>query len=403
MTYQETLDWMYGQLPMYQQFGTHALGTKLDKTVLLAEHLGNPQEKFKSLHVAGTNGKGSSSHMLASILQEAGYTVGLYTSPHLKDFRERIKINGIPVSKQYVMEFVQQNRSFITENSLSFFEMTVGMAFAFFAKKQVDIAVVEVGLGGRLDSTNILTPEVSLITNIGWDHTAVLGDTLPDIAREKAGIIKEGVPVVVSERQEEVASVFKEISKLKHSKLVFAEDVVKKEYQTDLKGDYQKKNVKGVVATIRELQGYRISENNLVNGLMHVVSNTGLLGRWQELQTKPRVLCDTAHNQAGLALVVEQINRESFDTLHLVLGFVRDKDLENVLPLFPQNAHYYFAKPNLPRGLDATILQQKAQEYGLRGAVYNSVELAYQSALRAAKQDDLIFIGGSTFVVAEVL
>ncbi|MBN2868436.1 MAG: bifunctional folylpolyglutamate synthase/dihydrofolate synthase, partial [Flavobacteriaceae bacterium] len=295
MTYQETVDWMFTQLPMYQKQGKTAFKKDLTNTVLLANHLNNPQQKFKSIHVAGTNGKGSSSHMLASVLQEAGYKVGLYTSPHLKDFRERIKINGVEVSKQFVIGFIKRNKAFFEANPLSFFEMTVGMAFDYFAKQNVDVAVIEVGLGGRLDSTNIITPEVSLITNIGFDHIQFLGNTLPLIASEKAGIIKPNIPVVISETQDETQPVFKEIAKQNNSKLFFADQIINKTYPTDLLGNYQKKNVKGVLKVLEILQqkNYKISKANIKNGLLNTVKNTGLKGRWQILQTNPKIICDT--------------------------------------------------------------------------------------------------------------
>ncbi|MEX0274945.1 MAG: folylpolyglutamate synthase/dihydrofolate synthase family protein [Flavobacteriaceae bacterium] len=403
MTYQETLHWMYAQLPMYQQKGVAAYHAKLDTIRALAQHLGNPHQHFKSIHVAGTNGKGSSSHMLASILQEAGYSVGLYTSPHLKDYRERIKLNGIPVGKQYVMGFVQRNRPFLERHKMSFFEMSVGMAFAYFAHKKVDIAVVEVGLGGRLDSTNIIVPEVSLITNIGMDHLDILGDTVQKIAYEKAGIIKEGVPVVISEYQEEVADVFKEVAHQKKSQCLFAKDVVTGTYTTDLLGQYQKRNVKGVVAALGQLKGFDIGEAHIKKGLQRVVPNTGLLGRWQQLGERPMVICDTAHNQEGLTITMAQVAQQEFENLHMVIGFVKDKNLDLVLPLFPKGARYYFARPNVPRGLGAKSVLAAATAMGLQGRAYPSVASAYLAARRHAKPTDMIYVGGSTFVVSEVV
>ncbi len=403
MTYKETLAWMFAQLPMYQNQGKDALNHKLDKILQFSEHLGNPEKKFKSIHVAGTNGKGSSSHMLASILQEAGYKVGLYTSPHLKDFRERIRINGKTVSQRHVIDFVVNNKSFFDLNRLSFFEMTVGMAFDYFAKKKVDIAIIEVGLGGRFDSTNIIVPEVSLITNIGLDHTDLLGDTLHKIAFEKAGVIKKNVPVVISEYQKEPAEVFQKVAKAKHAQLVFASKTIKTPYSTALLGNYQSKNIKGVVACLAALKEFVIQPRHIEAGLNNVVRNTGLLGRWQILQNHPTVVCDTAHNREGLSLVLEQVARQDFDNLHFVLGFVKDKNLSLVLPLFPQNATYYFCKPNVQRGLDANILKQEAAKFGLNGAVYNAIEKAQKAALKNAIATDFIFIGGSNFVVAEVV
>ena len=340
MTYQQTLDWMFAQLPMYQQKGKIAFNTKLDGILEFSEYLGNPHKTFKSIHVAGTNGKGSSSHMLASILQEAGYKVGLYTSPHLKDFRERIRINGKPVTKGFVIKFISENRDFFDNRHLSFFEMTVGMAFRYFSEQQVDIAVVEVGLGGRLDSTNIITPEISLITNIGFDHMDRLGDTLPKIAFEKAGIIKTNVPVVVSEYHDETAPVFSQIAKERNAKLIFAEKEISETYQTSLKGKYQTKNIKGVLAVIAALPNFNVQKENIAKGLHKVIENTGLMGRWQQLGQVPKIICDTAHNKEGLQLVLDQLKEEVYDTLNIVLGFVKEKDLNSIMPMFPVHAVY---------------------------------------------------------------
>lgn len=403
MTYKKTLDWMFAQLPMYQQKGKIAFTGKLDNIKSFVTHLKNPEKKFKSIHVAGTNGKGSSSHMLASILQEAGYRVGLYTSPHLKDYRERIKIDGKSISKKFVIDFIANNKTFLDDFKLSFFEMSVGMAFDYFAKKRVDIVIVEVGLGGRLDSTNIIVPEVSLITNIGYDHMGLLGDTLEKITLEKGGIIKNGIPVVISEYQEENAQLFKNIAKEKNTKIVFASTEIKTEYKTSLLGNYQSKNVKGVVATLKELKNFKVNEDHIKEGLKKVVQNTGLMGRWQILQESPLVVCDTAHNKEGLSIVMEQVSKQKYHTLHIVLGFVNDKDLESVLHLFPKEATYYFCKPNIPRGLDAIKLKEKAIEHGLEGATYGSVDEAYKMALTRATTSDFIYIGGSTFVVGEVV
>ncbi|MFD0862820.1 bifunctional folylpolyglutamate synthase/dihydrofolate synthase [Sungkyunkwania multivorans] len=403
MNYQETLDWLFVQLPMYQRQGKAAYKPNLDNTHKLAKHLGNPENKFKSIHVAGTNGKGSTSHMLASVLQEAGYTVGLYTSPHLKDFRERIKINGREVSKQFVIQFVKRNKAFFETERLSFFEMTVGMAFEYFAKKNVDIGIIEVGLGGRLDSTNIITPEVSVITNIGLDHTQFLGNTLPSIAKEKAGIIKKGVPVVVSEFHETTFPIFEAVAKEKSSMLFLAEESVDKNFKTDLLGDYQAKNIKAVVQTIKLLKGFKITEKHIQNGLRSVVANTGLKGRWQILRQAPKVICDTAHNKEGLTLVMEQLGKEHFEKLHIVLGMVNDKDVDAVLPLFPKDAQFYFCAPNVLRGLAAEILKSAAQKHGLKGEVFDTVAAAYDSALQKAKKEDVVYVGGSTFVVAEIV
>ena len=403
MTYQETLEWMFGQLPMYQQKGISAFKGKLDNILALSAYLGHPERKFKSIHVAGTNGKGSSSHMLASILQEAGYKVGLYTSPHLKDFRERIRVNGKPVSKKYVVDFVKKNKLFLEAHDLSFFEMTVGMAFRYFEKEKIDVAIVEVGLGGRLDSTNIILPEVSLITNIGYDHVEMLGDTIAKIAFEKAGIIKPGVPVVISEFQEETATVFNNMARERGAKIIFAGEVIPGTYKTSLLGSYQAKNVKGVVASIKELKGFNISAKHISDGLMKVSENTGLLGRWQFLGENPTVVCDTAHNTEGLSIVLDQLNQQEFTNLHMVIGFVKDKNLEQILPLFPKKAHYYFCRPNIQRGLDEVVLKTRAKEFGLRGEPYPSVNEALKAALRVAEKTDFVFVGGSTFVVAEIV
>ena len=403
MNYKATLGWMFVQLPIFQQKGKIAFNAKLDNILQLAEHLNYPEKKFKSIHVGGTNGKGSSSHMLASILQEAGYKVGLYTSPHLKDFRERIRINGKTISKKFVVNFIEENRIFFEENKLSFFEMTVGMAFDYFAKKKVDIAIVEVGLGGRYDSTNIINPEVSLITNIGLDHTDILGDTLGEIAFEKAGIIKLNTPVVISESQEEIRAVFEKIAVKKKSKLVFADKTIDEEFKTDLLGQYQVKNSKGVIAVLKELKAFKVTEKHIENGFLNVTENTGLMGRWQILGKNPKIICDTAHNTEGLSLVIEQIQQHKFNTLHIVLGFVKDKDLDIVLPLFPKDATYYFCKPNIPRGLDVSVLIDKGSYFNLKGYAYDSVSDALKAAIETASDKDFIFIGGSNFVVAEVV
>ena len=388
---------------MYQQKGAAAFNAKLDNIIDLCNALDNPEKKFKSIHVAGTNGKGSSSHMLASILQEAGYKVGLYTSPHLKDFRERIKINGKVVTKKFVIDFVAQHQPYFEYNKLSFFEMTVGMAFNYFAEEEVDIAVIEVGLGGRLDSTNIITPEVSLITNIGLDHTQFLGDTLEKIALEKAGIIKPKVPVVISETQPETKMIFNLIAHQLKCNIVFADAAPIVGYETDLLGDYQQKNINGVVACVHQLNNFNVTEEAISEGLKNVVENTGLLGRWQVLQNNPLVVCDTAHNKEGLQLVLEQVEKQSYSQLHIVLGFVKDKDVRAVLKLFPKDAKYYFVRPSIPRGMDALQLEGLAKQQGLKGKVFKSVEKGFKNALKKATGSDMIYVGGSTFVVAEVV
>lgn len=405
MTYQDTLDWMFSQLPMYQRQGQSAFRKDLSNTFLLAAHLNFPEKHFKSIHVAGTNGKGSTSHMLASVLQEAGYKVGLYTSPHLKDFRERIKINGKEVSKPFVNAFIKRNKQFFEQHSLSFFEMTVGMAFEYFKKQKVDIAVIEVGMGGRLDSTNIIKPEVSVITNIGLDHMQFLGDTLELIAFEKGGIIKPNVSVVIGETQKETTTVFRELAEKNKSKIIFADQQKTENYKSDLVGDYQSKNIVTVLQTIKELQnkGFNISKQNIKNGLLHVVKNTGLMGRWQILQLNPKVVCDTGHNKDGLTYVMKQLSNEQFEALHIVFGVVNDKDLNSIIDLLPKNATYYFCKPDIPRGLDAEELKVILNNYGLQGEAYSSVNEAYKSALNNAGTKDFVFIGGSTFVVAEII
>ncbi|MFD1160794.1 MULTISPECIES: bifunctional folylpolyglutamate synthase/dihydrofolate synthase [Hwangdonia] len=405
MTYQDTLNWMFSQLPMYQKQGKTAFKKDLSNTLKLAEHLDHPEHKFKSIHVAGTNGKGSTSHMLASILQEGGYKVGLYTSPHLKDFRERIKVNGKVVSKQFVIGFIKRNKAFFETHPLSFFEMTVGMAFDYFSKAQVDIAVIEVGLGGRLDSTNIITPEVSVITNIGFDHTQFLGNTFDAIAFEKGGIIKPHIPVVIGETQQETKPVFQALAKANNSEIVFADKEITQVLKSDLLGSYQSKNIKTVIQTVKALQkkGYKISEKNIKQGLSQVVKNTGLLGRWQTLNDSPKVVCDTGHNREGLQYVMQQLLNEKFNALHIVFGVVNDKDLSTIVDLLPKSAIYYFCKPDIPRGMDAHKLKAEFNKHHLKGEAYNSVNEAYQTAFKQAGLSDFIFVGGSTFVVAEII
>lgn len=404
MNYKQTTEWLFSRLPMYKAKGAGAFRPKLENIKLFCQRLGNPHQKIKSLHIAGTNGKGSSSHSLASVLQEAGYKVGLYTSPHLKDFRERIRLNGELIPEDFVINFVKENKDFLEKENFSFFEVSVAMAFYFFDVEKVDIAVIEVGLGGRLDSTNIITPEVSLITNIGKDHTDVLGETLKEIALQKAGIIKENIPVVISEYNEETAEVFNLEAQKKNAPIYFAHT---KEaiYEMDLKGDYQPKNQKGVlqVLDILKEKNWKISEENIKNGFKNVVKNTKLQGRWQTLGENPKIICDTGHNAHGLQLVVNQINKQKFENLHIVFGVVKDKDLKQILPLMPPKATYYFCRPNVERGLSAEVLQQEALRYHLKGDCYDSVNLAFEQAQKNAQKEDFIFVGGSTFVVAEVV
>lgn len=406
MNYQDTVNWMFNQLPMYQQQGASAYKKDLTNTLLFTEYLNHPEKNIKCIHVAGTNGKGSTSHFLASVLQEAGYKTGLYTSPHLKDFRERIKINGEEIPEDFVTEFIASHKPFFEANDMSFFEMTVGLAFDYFAKEKVDIAIIEVGMGGRLDSTNIITPLLSVITNIGLDHTQFLGTTLESIAVEKAGIIKPAIPVVIGEYTNETHPVFLATAKENISPIYFASDLIEDTYPSALMGDYQLHNKKTVLQSIRVLQSqneFQITDEHIKAGFLNVIKNTGLQGRWQQLNEFPTVICDTAHNKHGLEIVLKQVQKTLFDQLHIVLGVVNDKDLEELLPLFPKNAIYYFCKPNIPRGLDATVLAEKAKVYGLIGKVYHSIPEAYQEALRQATKSDFIYIGGSTFVVAEIL
>jgi dihydrofolate synthase / folylpolyglutamate synthase len=405
MNYTDTVNWMFHQLPMYQNKGKAAYKANLDNTILLAKHLNNPENKFKSIHVAGTNGKGSTSHMLASILQEAGYSVGLYTSPHLKDFRERIKIDWKCISKQFVIQFIKRNKLFFEANALSFFEMTVGLAFEYFAKQNVDIAIIEVGLGGRLDSTNIVTPEVSVITNIGLDHTQFLGNTIQDIAKEKGGIIKPSIPVVIGETQKETKSIFINIAKEKNASIYFADALVKTNYLSDLKGSYQVHNIKTAIQTIKEIvkKDFIVLETDVIKGLQNVIKNTGIKGRWQILQNYPKIICDTAHNKEGLTYVMQQLKEEPYNNLHIVIGMVNDKNIDDIIDLFPKEATYYFCRPNILRGLDANILKEVFTKKGYCGNVYNSVAEALENAKKKANKSDVIYIGGSTFVVAEII
>ena len=406
MNYQETVNWMFNQLPLYQLQGAIAYKEDLTNTILLTKYLGNPEKNLKFIHVAGTNGKGSTSHLLASVLQEAGYKVGLYTSPHLKDFRERIKINGIEISEGFVCEFIAKHKNFLETNDFSFFEMTVGLAFDYFKKEKIDIAIIEVGMGGRLDATNIINPLISVITNIGKDHVQFLGNSLEAIATEKAGIIKLNIPVIIGEYNSEAKPVFLAKANETKSEIYFASDLISENFPSDLIGAYQISNKKTALQTLRILNSqkeFEVSEAAIKTGFLNVVKNTGLQGRWQQLNSAPKVICDTAHNKHGLKIVLNQLKTEEFDSLHFVFGVVNDKDLDEILPLFPKNAVYYFCKPNIPRGLDATLLAQKGLEFGLHGKVYNSVSEAYQNALKNATTTDFIYIGGSTFVVGEIL
>lgn len=389
---------------MFQRQGSIAFKKDLTNIKAFCSVLNQPQNTYPCIHVAGTNGKGSTSHMIASVLQEAGYKVGLYTSPHLKDFRERIRINGQPIDEATVIDFIESHQSFLEQQQLSFFELTVGMAFDYFAGQKVDIAVIEVGLGGRLDSTNIINPLVSVITNIGLDHTQFLGETLKEIAFEKGGIIKKETPLVIGEFQEEVIEVFQDLAKAVNAPIFIAEHLIGETFETDLLGNYQLKNIKTAVQSLLLLDqmGFEISHDLIREGLKNVSRNTGLKGRWQVLGEKPKVICDTAHNREGLLMVMSQLDKEIFKNLHIVLGVVNDKDLGNILALMPQKASFYFCKPDIPRGLSAELLKEQALKYQLYGNIFESVDAAYQDALEKAGSDDLIFIGGSTFVVAEL-
>jgi dihydrofolate synthase/folylpolyglutamate synthase len=424
-SYDETLHFLYQNLPMFQRIGPAALKPDLKNTELLCAAVGNPQAKFKSIHVAGTNGKGSTSHMLASILQSAGYKTGLYTSPHLKEFTERIRINGKEISKAAVVDFASRIEATIHQLKPSFFEVTVAMAFDYFANERVDIAVVEVGLGGRLDSTNVILPELSIITNIGWDHMDILGDSLDKIAWEKAGIIKPTVPVVISERQPEVENVFKDKAVMATSAIYFASDKYKAistvgrtdaldlyEGETMIMGDvrlplhghYQKKNLAAVLqsVTILRQQGWKITSQHLLSGLEQVLSQTGLKGRWQVLGQRPLTVCDTGHNVNGITEVIRQIKAQQYQNLWIVFGMVKGKDVTSVLKLLPREAYYFFCQSKIPRALDASLLYEEAKRWNLKGEVIPEVNDALHRARQRARPADMIFIGGSTFVVAEI-
>ena len=420
--YQETLTYLYKNLPIFQRVGASAYKADLTNTLALCKILDNPQEKFKSIHIAGTNGKGSTSHMLASVLQSAGYKTGLYTSPHLKDFTERIKIDGQEISHSHVIDFVNRIKPNIETIQPSFFEITVAMAFDYFASQQIDVAVIEVGLGGRLDSTNVITPVLSLITNISFDHKDILGDTLEKIAFEKAGIIKDKVPVVISQRQSEIQHVFIDKAQQHNASLTFADNefrisvsdtlfevtkngtVYFSKLSLPLKGNYQTKNLAGVLKSVEILNqnGFKISSEQLRTGLEKTVAQTGLKGRWQHLGSKPLIICDTGHNADGVQEVVTQISQQKFKNLFMVWGMVKDKEPDEVLKLLPKNGHYYFCQASIPRAMDAEVLKQSAEQFGLTGEVVRDVNQAIGKAKAKASAEDFIFIGGSTFVVAEI-
>lgn len=436
MNYSETLHYLYSRLPMFSSHGKDAIKPGLQNTIKFCNILGNPQEKFKLVHVGGTNGKGSTSHMLAAVLQKAGYKTGLYTSPHLRDFRERIRINGEMISENEVIQFIGDHQQYIEELEPSFFEVTVAMAFEYFAVNQVDIAIIEVGLGGRLDSTNVIHPELCVISNIGYDHMNILGNSLNEIATEKAGIIKQGVPVVISQRQNAVEDIFINKALEMHSDLTFASDewdisrspaenkpteFLKldirqkmnrnspafsfKNLDLDLTGSYQLKNLAGVLSAIKQLrlQGCQIDDQDIIFALKQVKMLTGLIGRWHKLNDNPLIICDTGHNEDGIREVLKNINLTPHHNLHMVIGMVKDKDISKMLTLLPQKARYYFCQPNIPRAKQANELYTEAIQFGLKGDYYESVYSALESAKKNALEDDLIFIGGSTFVVAEIV
>ncbi|MFP5470430.1 MAG: bifunctional folylpolyglutamate synthase/dihydrofolate synthase [Bacteroidia bacterium] len=401
MTYQQTVEYLFSRLPSYQTQGKSAYKADLSNTIALCKILDNPEKKINTIHLAGTNGKGSTCHMVASIFQEAGYKTGIYSSPHLKDFRERVKINGELISENDVVEFVEKYKTDFEKLQLSFFEWTTGLAFYHFAKQNVDMAIIETGLGGRLDSTNVITPELSIITTIGLDHTDILGETLEKIAIEKAGIIKQTIPVVIGDTQKNIQHVFIEKSKELQAPIYFSEP---HHYATDLLGEYQKQNINTAVSACRLLpKNWKITDEHIKNGLTNVVKNTNLQGRWQVLGNQPKMIADVAHNEQGIYAVMNQLQKEKFKQLHIVLGMANDKDHAKILSLLPKKAHYYFCKPDNKRCLEAKELLLKATNIGLKGTAFSSVAEAIQEAIYQSDKDDVIFIGGSTFVVAEAI
>ena len=395
---------MFNKLPMYQNIGDSAYKKDLSNIILICEHLNNPHNNFKSIHIGGTNGKGSCSHMLSSILQEANYKVGLYTSPHLFDFRERIKINGDMISKDSVLKFMHENFDFFESNNLSFFEMTVGLAFDYFSKNKVDIAIIEVGMGGRLDSTNIINPILSIITNISLDHTRFLGSNISDIAKEKAGIIKDNIPVIIGQTQQEISPIFTEIAKSKKSEIIFADHFIYDTYNCDLKGDYQKKNIKTVLKSTEILKhlDYKINDSHIKTGLSNVSNNTGLQGRWQVIQRKPMIICDTAHNEAALREVISQLMDMEYSDLHFIIGFSNDKNLKKISKIFPEDSKYYFVQSKVGRARDAKEVRDIFKLNNRCGDYYKSIENTINYVKGVSKENDIIFIGGSTFVVSEI-
>lgn len=394
---------MLSQLPMYQKKGAQAYRPDLSRMEDFLNYLSQPQDQIKTIHVAGTNGKGSTTHMMASVLQQHGLRVGLYTSPHLKDFRERIKINGKPIDKEFVVDFVQKHRAYFESHSLSFFEMTVGLAFSYFSKKKVNIAIIEVGMGGRLDGTNLISPELSVITNIGFDHTQFLGNSLQAIAGEKAGIIKSRTPVVIGATQVETQAVFMEKAKALKAEIIFADQMDATPFESDLKGTYQRQNIQTATVGLQHLKGFDLHPKKIEKGLMNVVANTGIQGRWQVLSDAPMIVADIAHNKEGLQYTIPQIQSHSYGQLHLVLGFVKDKAVDEILRLFPQDAQFYLSAPQIPRALSIDDLERIALNFDLSHQIFTTVETAFLAAKRQANADDFIYVGGSTFVVAEIL
>lgn len=408
MDYRDTLTYLYNSAPLFQHVGGQAYKEGLENTHTLDKHFGHPHRRFKTIHVAGTNGKGSCSHTLAAVLQEAGYKVGLYTSPHLVDFRERIRINGAPIPEEYVVRFVEQERSFFEPLHPSFFELTTAMAFCYFASEQVDVAVVEVGLGGRLDCTNIIKPDLCVITNISPDHVQFLGNSPEKIAEEKAGIIKPGIPVVIGETTPETRPVFLKKATQEGAPIYFAEEHredARADLDFELKGLYQEKNKRTILTAISLLQkiGYDLSEEAIRSGLAHVCKLTGLMGRWQKLQDSPTLVCDTGHNVGGISYIVEQLKQQSYKRLRIVIGMVNDKDIRGVLQLLPREADYYFTRASVKRALPEEELQKLAAEAGLQGTSYPDVPTAVKAAQKESLPEDFIFVGGSSFVVADLL
>ena len=424
MNYKETIEYLYNVTPLFQNIGKDAYKEGLDNTIELDNYFNHPHKKFKTIHIAGTNGKGSCSHTIAAILQSAGYKTGLYTSPHLVDFSERIRVDGEPIEEEFVVKFVKDHKHFFEPLHPSFFELTTAMAFLYFAQKKVDVAVIEVGLGGRLDCTNIISPDLSIITNISLDHTQFLGTTLPAIAKEKAGIIKSNIPVIIGEYTDETKDVFSEKAKSVNAEIIFAQDNVLIEnvttndnahfvYQTknikdlygELNGYYQIKNTNTILNAIKKLKdiGYKVNENNVREGFKNVCELTGLMGRWQKLEEKPTIICDTGHNIGGMKYITEQLSNMKYDKLHIVIGMVNDKDINGVMSLLPPNAQYYFTQASVKRALPANEIKNIGNNHGLKGNAYSNVNEALEAAKASASPNDLIFVGGSTFIVSDLI